>query len=326
MFGLFKKEKEEFICLGVNPDADSSNMVTIMAPLKLFQDVLIKSTYTSDQLNELQKKLNEYNLGYKDILKEFNWVSLSKSKKSIESIDFMFQLKTVISGVRPEFETSEAHIELYEKHIAPSIVKSLSSESKFLEADVKDVKDEFFEKGGVIFPLHFDSVLVKINKYKDLKTGKIFRNVVIEKEVERRSLEPNSFGKLNITIKNILAKLDEGELNIIDEENEILEILAKNEELRDKYLEIKAYFILGISNLKIGQIEKANKFFDTILNLETTISRNTIASDFIRPIGDYYEKNDDLTAALFWYKKAIEFSPAIGLKKKIKEMEEKINN
>jgi len=322
MFGLFKKE--EFICLGVNPDADSSNMDTIMAPLKLFQDVLMKSTYTSDQLNELQKKLNEYNLGYKDILKEFNWVSLSKSKKSLESIEFVLQL--LISGVRPEFETSEAHIELYEKHIAPSIVKSLSSESTFLKANVKDVEDEFFEKGGVIFPLHFDSVLVRINKYKDVKTGKIFRNVVIEKEVERRSLEPNSFGKLNIIIKNILAKLDDGELSIIDEENEILEILAKNEELRDKYLEIKAYFILGISNLKIGQIEKAKKFFDTILNLETTISRNTIASDFIRPIGEYYEKNDDLTAALFWYKKTIEFSPAIGLKKKIKEMEEKINN
>ena len=322
MFGLFKKE--EFICLGVNPDADSSNMDTIMAPLKLFQDVLMKSTYTSDQLNELQKKLNEYNLGYKDILKEFNWVSLSKSKKSLESIEFVLQL--LISGVRPEFETSEAHIELYEKHIAPSIIKSLSSESTFLKDNVKDVEDEFFEKGGVIFPLHFDSVLVRINKYKDVKTGKIFRNVVIEKEVERRSLEPNSFGKLNIIIKNILAKLDDGELSIIDEENEILEILAKNEELRDKYLEIKAYFILGISNLKIGQIEKAKKFFDTILNLETTISRNTIASDFIRPIGEYYEKNDDLTAALFWYKKTIEFSPAIGLKKKIKEMEEKINN
>jgi len=30
--------------------------------------------------------------------------------------------------------------------------------------------------------------LVRINKYKDVKTGKIFRNVVIEKEVERRSL------------------------------------------------------------------------------------------------------------------------------------------
>jgi tetratricopeptide (TPR) repeat protein len=322
MFGLFKKE--EFICLGVNPDSDWSNMDTFMAPLKLFQDVLMKSTYTNEQLKELQKKLDEYNLGYKDILKEFNWVSLSKSKKSLESIEFVLQL--LISGVRPEFETSEAHIELYEKHITPSIVKSLSSESTFLKANVKDVEDEFFEKGGVIFPLHFDSVLVRINKYKDVKTGKIFRNVVIEKEVERRSLEPNSFGKLNIIIKNILAKLDDGELSIIDEENEMLEILAKNEELRDKYLEIKAYFILGISNLKIGQIEKAKKFFDTILNLETTISRNTIASDFIRPIGDYYEKNDDLTAALFWYKKAIEFSPAIGLKKKIKEMEEKINN
>ncbi len=29
MFGLFKKE--EFVCLGVNPDADWSNMDTFMA-------------------------------------------------------------------------------------------------------------------------------------------------------------------------------------------------------------------------------------------------------------------------------------------------------
>ena len=321
MFGLFKKE--EFICLGVNPDADWSNMDTFMAPLKLFQDVFKEKSYTNEQLKELQKKLDEYNLGYKDILKEFNWVSLNKSKKSLESIEFLYT--GIISGVRPEFETSEAHIELYEKHIAPSIVKSLSSESTFLKSNVKDFENEFFEKGGVIFPLHFDSVWLSLNKYKDLKTGKIFRNVVIDKEFERRSLEPNSFGKLNIIIKNILSKLDEGESNIIDEENEILEILAKNEELRDKYLEIKAYFILGISNLKIGQIEKAKKFFDTLLNLKTTISRNTIASDFIRPIGEFYEKNGSLDETLYWYKKAIEFSPTIGLKKKIKEIE-KINN
>jgi hypothetical protein len=189
MFGLFKKE--EFICLGVNPDVDWSNMETFMAPLKLFQDVFKEKSYTNEQLKELQKKLDENNLGYKDILKEFNWVSLNKSKNSLESIDFLFQMKIMNSGVRTEFETSEAHIELYEKHIAPSIIKSLSSESTFLEADVKDVKDEFFEKGGVIFPLHFDSVLLKINKYKDVKTGKTFRNVVIEKEVERRSLETN---------------------------------------------------------------------------------------------------------------------------------------
>jgi hypothetical protein len=184
MFGLFKKE--EFICLGVNPDADWSNMDTFIAPLKLFQDGLKEKAFTNGQLKELQKKLDELNLGYKDILNEFNWVSLTNSKKSLESIEF--QLKTVISDVRPEFETSEAHIELYEKHIAPSIIKSLSSESTFLKDNVKDVEDEFFEKGGVIFPLHFDSVLVRINKYKDVKTGKIFRNVVIEKEVERRSL------------------------------------------------------------------------------------------------------------------------------------------
>jgi hypothetical protein len=324
MFGLFKKEKEEFICLGVNPDADWSNMDTIMSPLKLFQNVLIKSAYTNEQLKDTQKKLNEYNLGYKDILKEFNWVSLTNSKKSIESIEFLYT--SIISGVRPEFETSEAHIEIYEKHIAPSIVKSLSTESSFLKSNVKDVENEFFEKGGVIFPLHFDSVWLSLNKFKDLKTGKIFRNLVIDKEVERRSLEPNSFGKLNISIGNILAKLDNDETNIIDEEIKILETLAQNEELRDKYIEIKSYYILGISNLKIGQIEKAKIFFDTILNLETTISRNTIASDFIRPIGEYYEKNHDLNETLYWYKKAIGFSPAIGLKKKIKEIEEKLSS
>ena len=127
-------------------------------------------------------------------------------------------------------------------------------------------------------------------------------------------------------MNKILSKVENGESNFVEEENEILEILAKDEELKGKYVVVQAYFTLGFSNLKTGKLKKAEDFFGTILNLETDISRNTIASDFIRPIGEYYEKNDDLTAALFWYKKTIEFSPAIGLKKKIKEMEEKINN
>ena len=47
----------------------------------------------------------------------------------------------------------------------------------------------------------------------------------------------------------------------------------------------------------------------------------TIAKDFLRPIGELYEEGKVNSKALFWYKKAIEFSPNIGLKKKIKELE-----
>jgi tetratricopeptide (TPR) repeat protein len=78
---------------------------------------------------------------------------------------------------------------------------------------------------------------------------------------------------------------------------------------------------LGVSNLKIGLNEKAEKYFDILINLQSDISPLTIAKDFVRPIGELYEDLKLNSKALFWYKKAIELSPNIGLKKKIKELE-----
>jgi tetratricopeptide (TPR) repeat protein len=319
MFGLFKKE--EFVCLGVNLEANWTNMESIFTAFELYEK-LKDLAFLKEEILDLQKQLDINELGLIDVFNEFNWSSVKKdSVERLNSTKFIM----MISGVRQEFAESKPHIELFKNHIEPSYLKSLASSPKKLDYNIEDVRMDYL-KMGVVVPTHFDRLVIIEKEFREIKSGKILRCLSIGEKAEPLSLEPNSFEKLNIFIDKILAKLDNGESNIIDEENEILEVLEKNDELRDKYLEIKAYFILGISNLKIGQIEKAKKFFDTILNLETTISRNTIASDFIRPIGEFYEKNGSLNETLYWYKKAIEFSPAIGLKKRVKEIEEKLSN
>src|SRR5674476_777233 len=127
MFGLFNKDK--FSCLGVNPDADWSHMDSITTPMELHQ-YLKPKIYTKDEIKEIQKKLNEKGIPYKDMLNEFNWVS---EKQAATCKTKSFSLIQVISGVRQEFETSEPHIEIYEKYIAPSIIKSLSLDSSNLK-------------------------------------------------------------------------------------------------------------------------------------------------------------------------------------------------
>jgi tetratricopeptide (TPR) repeat protein len=314
MFGLFNKDK--FSCVGVNPDADWSHMDSITTPMELHQ-YLKPKIYTKDEIKEIQKKLNEKGIPYKDMLNEFNWVS---EKQAPNYKTKSFSLIQVISGVRQEFETSEPHIEIYEKYIAPSIIKSLSLDSTNLKYDIENVESEYLDK-GVIVPLHFDRVLVIDSKIEDEKTGKVFRNLEIKEKLEPFSLEPNSYQKVDIIIDRILEKIENADTNIIDEEKELLEILTDSDKLKGRYAELNGYYHLGIANIKIGLTEKAETYFDKLVNLESDISKMTIAKDFLRPIGELYEERETNTKALFWYKKAVEFSPNIGLKKKIKELE-----
>lgn len=314
MFGLFNKDK--FSCVGVNPDADWSHMDSIITPMELHQYLKTK-IYTKDEIKEIQKKLNEKGIPYKDMLSEFNWVS---EKQAANCKTKSFSLIQVISGVRQEFETSEPHIEIYEKYIAPSIIKSLSLDSSNLKYDIDNVESEYLDR-GVIVPLHFDRVLVIDSKIEDEKTGKVFRNLEIKEKLEPFSLEPNSYQKVDIIIDRILEKIENADTNIIDEEKELLEILTDSDKLKGRYAELNGYYYLGLANIKIGLTEKAETYFDKLINIESDISKMTIAKDFLRPIGELYEEREINPKALFWYKKAIEFSPNIGLKKKIKELE-----
>ncbi|MDZ4072475.1 MAG: hypothetical protein U1C70_11675 [Sediminibacterium sp.] len=314
MFGLFNKDK--FSCVGVNPDADWSHMDSIITPMELHQ-YLKPKIYTKDEIKQIQEKLNEKGIPYKDILNEFNWVS---EKQAATCKTKSFSLIQLISAVREEFETSKPHIEIYQKHIAPSIIKSLSLNSSNLKYDIENVESEYLDR-GVIVPLHFDRVLVLDSKIEDEKTGKVFRNLEIKEKLEPFSLEPNAYQKVDIIIETILEKIESGETNIEDDENELMGILSDNETLKGRYAELNGYYHLGLSNFKIGLTEKAEKYFDILINLQSDISPLTIAKAFLRPIGELYEERNITAKALLWYKKAIEYFPNIGLKKKIKELE-----
>ena len=167
-------------------------------------------------------------------------------------------------------------------------------------------------------------MLVIDSKIEDEKTGKVFRNLEIKEKLEPFSLEPTSYQKVDIFIETLLKKIENGETNIKDVEDELIGILTTNETLKGRYAELNGYYYLGLSNLKIGLPEKAEKYFDILINLQSEISPLTIAKDFLRPIGELYEEENIKAKALCWYKKAIEYSPNIGLKKKIKELETNI--
>jgi len=318
MFGLFNKEK--FICLGVNPNADWSNMDSIITPLNL-HEYLKPKVYTKENIKEIQNRLNQKDIPYKDISNEFNWIS-EKQNANLKTISF--SLISVISGVRQEFETSEPHIEIFEKYIAPSIIKSLTLGSGEIKYDIEDVESNYLDK-GVIVPLHFDRVQVFDRKIKDEKTGKVFRNLEIKQKLEPHSLEPKGRKKVNILINTMLQKIELGDTNILIEENELLEILKESEKLRCEYRELEAYYYLGVINIKIALFDKAENYIYILINTPNDISKMTIAKDFLRPIGELFEENGNASKALFWFKKAIEFSPAIGLKKKITQLEKNLN-
>jgi hypothetical protein len=60
MFGFLKKE--EFISLGVNCDADFSNLSSITIALD-FHELLITKAFLKDDILGLQKQSDEHNLG-----------------------------------------------------------------------------------------------------------------------------------------------------------------------------------------------------------------------------------------------------------------------
>jgi tetratricopeptide (TPR) repeat protein len=314
MFGLF--EKENFLCLGVNPNADWSNMDSIITPMELYE-ILKTKIYSKENIKEIQSKLNQKDIPYKDIFNEFNWVS---EKQMVNYKTISFKLIQVISGVRQEFESSDPHIEIYEKYIAPSIIKSLSSEESELQYNIDNVEGDFLND-GVIVPLHFDRVLVQDSKIQDEKTGIVFRNLVIKHKLEPLSLEPNLYQKIDILIDKIFDKIENAQLYIGNEEEELLEILTAGNKLNGSYSELNGYYYLGIANYKIGMIEKAEIYFEKIINLQSDISKLTIAKDFLRPIGELFEEEGNSAKALYWFKRAIDFSPTIGLKKKIVQLE-----
>jgi len=314
MLGLFNKEK--FSCIGVNPDVDWSHIDSITIPLDL-HEYLKRKVYTKDEIKEIQNKLNEKGIPFNDMLNELNWVS-EKQASTLKTVNF--SLLQIISGVRKEFETSEAHNEIYDNHIAPTIIKSLSLGLGKLKYDIAEFENEYLDT-GVIVPLHFDRILVIDSTIKNEKTGRVFRNLEIKEKLEPISLEPDSYQKVDIIIDNILKRIDSGETNIEDYEKELIEILHNSENLKGRYAELNGYYYLGMLNMKIGLTEKAGKYFDVLINLKSDISHLTIAKDFYRPIGELYETNKISSKALFWYKKAVEFSPNIGLKKRIKELE-----
>jgi hypothetical protein len=314
MFGLFNKDK--FSCLGVNPEADWSHMDSIITPMELHQYLKTK-IYTKDEIKEIQKKLNEKGIPYKDMLNEFNWVS---EKQAPDCKTKSCSVIQVISGVRQEFEKSEPHIEIYERYIAQSIIKSLSLYSSNLKYDIENVESKYLDK-GVVVPLHFDRVLVIDSKIEDEKSGKVFRNLEIKEKLEPFSLKPNSYQKVDIVIDRILEKIENADTNILNEEKDLLEILNYDDKLKGRYAELNGYYHLGLANIKIGLSEKAETYFDKLVQLESDISKMTIAKDFIRPIGELYAEREANTKALFWYKKAVKFYPNIGLKKKIKGLE-----
>lgn len=317
MFKIFNKEK--YVCLGVNPNADWSIFDSIITPMELFEHFKSK-IYTKDNIIEIQKRLNEKKIPYKDLFKEFNWIP-EKDLLGIKTENF--SLTQVISGVRKEFETSINHIEIYEKYLAPAIIKYISQGSGEIY-DISEVENDYLEK-GVIVPLHFDRILLLDKNLKDTKTGRIFRNIEIKEKMEPFSLEPRTYQKANLIIDRIFEKIENGDTNIAIDEKELLELITKNDKFTGSYAELNCYYYLGVSNFRIGLDEKAENYFNTLLNIQSDISKDTMAKDFLRPIGELYEEKSDNVKVLFWYKKAAEYSPAIGLKKKIKQLEINLN-
>ena len=318
MFGLFKKEK--FICIGVNPKVDLLHLESIITPLELHERIKNK-IFTKDEIKQLQIKLNELNIPYKDLEKEFNWIldspKVQYKKKS-------FTIVSLISGVRKEFEESEIHNEVYQKYIAPSVTKSFAKGPGEIDYGIEEIESEILEK-GVIVPLHFDRVQVTDWEILNEKTGESFRNSEITKRLEPFSLEPKVYQKIETLIDNIVNSIDEGKTDIETDEKSLVEILQTNEKVKGRYAEINGYYYLGIANLKLGKTEKANNYFKTITGLKTDISQHTIAKDFLRPIGELYEEKCNQEMALYWYNIAVTFSTNIGLKKKIKELETILN-
>jgi len=226
MFGLFKKEKERFVCLGVNLEADWTNLESILTALEVYEK-LKSLAFLKEEILDLQKQFEVNQLGIRDVFDEFNWSSANKD--SVEHLDST-KFITMITGVREEFAESESHIELFKNYIEPSYLNSLALGPKKLDFNIDDVRLDYLNK-GVRCPIHFDRLIILEKEYREIKSGKIFRCLSIGGRPEPHSLEPNSFEKLRLAMNKILSKVENSESNFVEEENRTLEIPAKDEEL-----------------------------------------------------------------------------------------------
>jgi hypothetical protein len=139
MFGLFKKE--EFVCLGVNLEANWTNMESMFTAFELYEK-LKDLAFLKEEILDLQKQLDINELGLFDVFNEFNWSSVKKdSVEQLNSTKFIM----MISGVRQEFAESKPHIELFKNHIEPSYLKSLASSPKKLDYNIEDVRMDYLK-------------------------------------------------------------------------------------------------------------------------------------------------------------------------------------
>jgi tetratricopeptide (TPR) repeat protein len=287
---------------------------SIITPLELHQRIKNK-VFTKEDIKQVQAKLNESGIPYKDLFNELNWIS----EKETESLKLEI-IKTIqiISGVRKEFENSEVHLEIYDKYIAPSIVESLSFKSSNTKNDMRNLINNQLVK-GVIYPLHFDRILMLESKIN--LNNRVLRNIEIKERLQPLNLEPNSFDKIDVILQRLSKDNLVGPTDISADEQNILEILNSDANLKGRYVELKSSYVLGLSYFKLGALDKAEYYFEKLLNTRSDISSVTIATDFLKSIGELFENNNNIKEALYWYTKAIEYSPKIGLKKRIKELE-----
>jgi hypothetical protein len=328
MFNIFKKKKinldgdidlplkvEKFICLGVNPLTDLTHLESLITPLDL-HDHIKKKLFTIEDIKNIQKNLNENEIPYKEMLPEFNWIS----ENNVSDLKYNNLLScSVDSGVHPQFEESVEHIYFYEKIIQPAILNAIKQNPEHFKEVLLIETDELFEK-GIIYPLHFNSYRITISTIENTITKKKIINYEINCKVEPSNLE-GKFHKQNSLMEELDKKAENGETDFEPQETDLINLLNDQETMRSEYSQISYFLNLGFINLKVDKIDRAEQHFNTIIELNTDISKLTLGKDFLRPIGEFYESKNNLDKALYWYKKATEFNPNVGLKKKIKELE-----
>lgn len=313
MFSFFKKER--FLCLGLNPNADLKYLTSLTKILEL-QHALKDKVYTSEEIDKIQNHFNENGKEFKNIRTELNWISEDQLKNYTKSSMSVYSL---ITAVREEFKDSKDHQDFFYKVLAPSIINALSDEHVKPQID-DSIRSRYLEKGVKPW-LHFDQVMLLDSTWVNIKSGKSFRNIEIQEKMSPPSLEPGPFEAAKLLIDKLYDKINKGNRDINSEEQDLLKILD-GKLITGTYLELECIYHLGVTYFRLGLIDKAESYFDKILDLKTAISKSTIASDFLKRIGGLFDQTATLKKALYWYIKAVEFDPKVGLKRRIKELEE----
>lgn len=317
MFSLFKKEK--FLCLGINPDADLKYLPSLTGILELHL-VIKDKVYTSEDIDKIQNHLNENSKEFKNIRSELNWISESQFKHYKRN---SMSVYSIITGVREEFKDSKDHQDYFNKVLSPSIMNGLSDVQ--IKPKVDDYLRSKYLQKGVKQWLHFDQVMLLDSTWSNIKKGEIFRNIEIQEKVTPQSLEPGPFEAAELLISEMYEKLNKGNRDINLEETGLLKILD-SKVIAGTNVELKCLYHLGVTYFRLGLIDRAESYFGKIINLKTDIAKSAIASDFLKPIGELFDEQTTFNKALYWYSKADEFDPKVGLKRRIKELGNKFDN